>query len=150
MKDQTKTKAQLIEELTIMRRNMAETEQRVIELETSAIAAWQAGERLPPSEERFRQFILSFGDHIYVTEVTETGRRVNLYLSPNVEKLTGYSEAQLMSNWSFWPSRIVHPDDRAAAAVQSAQLARGQHSEVEYRLASITRRDWRNFAHRSH
>ncbi len=134
MKDQTKTKAQLIEELTTLHQNMADLRQRVAELEAPASGAWQAGEKLLSSEERFRHFVLSLSDHLYVTEVTETGRRVNLYLSPNVEMLTGYSEAQLMTDWSFWPSRIIHPDDRAAAAVQAAQLARGQNSEVEYRL----------------
>ncbi len=134
MNDQAKTKAQLITELTSQRQNTAELRRRVAELEASALGEWQAGEKLLSSEERFRHFILSLGDHIYVTEVTETGRRVNLYLSPNVEKLTGYTETQLMTDWSFWPSRIIHPDDRAAAAVQAAQLARGQHSEVEYRM----------------
>jgi PAS domain S-box-containing protein len=134
MKDQTKTKTQLIEELTTLHQNMAELRQRVAELEASAIGTWQTGETLLSSEERFRRFILSLSDHIYVTEVTETGRRVNLYLSPNAAKLTGYSEAQLMTDWSFWPSRIIHPDDQAAVAVQAAQLARGQNSEVEYRL----------------
>jgi signal transduction histidine kinase len=38
------------------------------------------------------------------------------------------------TDWSFWPSTVIHPDDRAEAAAQAARLALGQNSEVEYRL----------------
>jgi hypothetical protein len=84
MKDQTNTKAQLIEELETLRQNASGLRQRVVELETSAIGVWQNGDKFSSSAERFRQFILYLGEHIYVTEVTDAGRRVNLYISPNV------------------------------------------------------------------
>ncbi len=94
----------------------------------------QAEEALRQSEERFRQVISSISDHIYVTEVTEDGERVNLYLSPHIEDLTGYPMEKFMADWNLWPSSIIHPQDRSAAAAQAAQLARGQDSEMEYRL----------------
>ena len=134
MNDRAKTKNQLIHELTVTRQGVVELQQRMAELEASASGYRQAEQKLQSSEERFRQFVLSISDHIYVTEITENGRRLNLHLSPHAETLTGYSETQLMADWSFWPSRIIHPDDRAVAAVQATQLARGQNSEVEYRL----------------
>jgi PAS domain S-box-containing protein len=51
-----------------------------------------------------------------------------------VEVLTGYPTEKFMADWHFWPSVVIHPDDRAAAAVQAAQLVKGQNSTVEYRL----------------
>jgi len=89
---------------------------------------------LSESEERFRQVISSISDWIYVTQVTEQGQLVNLYFSPQVETLTGYPYEKFMADWAFWPSVVIHPDDRAAAARQAALLAAGQSSETEYRL----------------
>jgi len=135
MDDSVKTNSQLMDELATMRKSMARLIQRVNDLEAAAAAHQQTEEKLQLlSAERFFQVFLSISSHIYVTEVTENGWRQNLYLSPDVEELTGYPRAKLMSNWSFWSSKIIHPDDRAAAAVQAAQLALGQSSEVEYRL----------------
>jgi PAS domain S-box-containing protein len=89
---------------------------------------------LRQSEQRFRQVVSSISDHIYVTELTETGQRLNLYLSHHVEPLTGYPLDRFMADWSFWPSTVIHPDDRAEAAAQAERLALGQDSELEYRL----------------
>ncbi len=94
----------------------------------------QDKEALQVSEERFRQVVASLSAHVYVTEVTEAGDHINLYLSPNVEALTGYRQEKFATDWSFWPSRVIHPDDRDRAAEQATRLARGQSSEVEYRL----------------
>ncbi len=94
----------------------------------------QAQEALWQSKERFRQVISSISDHIYVTEVTEDGRHINLYLSPHAEPLTGYPHEKFVTDWSFWPSTVIHPDDREVAAAQAVQLALGRNSEVEYRL----------------
>ncbi|HXV44800.1 MAG TPA: ATP-binding protein, partial [Anaerolineae bacterium] len=94
----------------------------------------QAEVALRASEERFRQVISSISDWIYTTRINEDGSRVNLYLSSHVETLTGYPYEKFMADWNFWPSGVVHPDDRAAAAEQSARLAVGQSSEMEYRL----------------
>ncbi|MDH3674301.1 MAG: PAS domain S-box protein, partial [Anaerolineae bacterium] len=89
---------------------------------------------LRKSEERFRQVITSISDHIYVTEVTADGRRLNRYISPNVHNLTGYPLENFTTNWSFWPSIVIHPDDRRAAAEQGDRLAQGHNSEMEYRM----------------
>ncbi len=94
----------------------------------------QAEEALRQSEQRFRQVVSSISDHIYVTELTKEGAHVNIYLSPHVEPLTGYPLDKFLADWSFWPSIVIHPDDRAAAAVQAAQLAMGRNSQMEYRL----------------
>ncbi len=88
----------------------------------------------PENEEQFGQVVISISDHIYVTEVTETGKRVNLYISPHVEALTGYPIEKFIDDWRFWPSSVIHAEDQAMAAEQAEQLALGRNSEVEYRL----------------
>ncbi len=94
----------------------------------------QTEEELRASKERFRQVISSISDHIYVTEVTEDGNYVNRYLSPNIEALTGYPWRKFLTDWDFWLSSVIHPDDRAVASDQAVQLAKGRNSEMEYRL----------------
>lgn len=94
----------------------------------------RAEAELRASEERFRLVINSISDHIYVTRVTAEGDHINLYLSPHAEAMTGYPMEKFMTDWRFWPTTVIHPDDRAAAAAQAKHLALGQHSEVEYRL----------------
>jgi PAS domain S-box-containing protein len=100
-----------------------------------AIERKRAAEALRASEERLHQVITSISDHIYMTELTEAGSFVNRYLSPNIETLTGYPlENFIDNNWHFWPSFLIHPDDRAAAAAQLERLVKGYNSEIEYRL----------------
>lgn len=94
----------------------------------------QAAEALRKSEELFRGVISSISDHIYVTRVLENGNRVMLYMSPHVEAMTGYPIENFLNDWRFWPSTVIHPEDRAAAAAQAEQNALGKRSEVEYRL----------------
>jgi PAS domain S-box-containing protein len=94
----------------------------------------RAEEALRQSKERFHQVISFISDHIYATEITDDGNYLNFYLSPHVESLTGYPYERFMADWNFWPTVVIHPDDRPAAKVQAAQLANGQSSEMEYRL----------------
>jgi hypothetical protein len=89
---------------------------------------------LQESREQFRQVIASISPHIYVTEFTAAGERINRYISPNVEPLTGYPLKEFTGNWSFWPDTVIHPDDRAIAAAQARKLQLGFNSTTEYRL----------------
>jgi PAS domain S-box-containing protein len=94
----------------------------------------QTDEAFRRSEEQFRRVVASISDHIYVTQITAEGQQINRYLSPHIESLTGYPLENFMVDWSFWPSTVIHPDDRAAAKAQAERLARGQSGEMEYRL----------------
>ena len=107
------------------------------EFNAMIVAHSQAEQALRESERRFRQVVISIGAHIYVTEVTAEGRFINRYLSPHVEALTGYPLDNFMADRNFWPSVVIHPDDRAVAAAQSERLAQGQSSEIEYRLIQV-------------
>jgi PAS domain S-box-containing protein len=88
---------------------------------------------LRESEDHLHQVFSSISDHIYVTEFTGDGRRLNHYLSPT-ETLTGYPLTRLLDDWTFWPSQLIHPDDRGLAAAQVEHFLKGQDSEIEYRL----------------
>ncbi len=112
----------------------AKVQSYATELEQRVAERHRVEEALRESEQRFRLVISSISDHIYVTEVTEAGQHINIYLSPHVEPLTGYSWDTFMADWRFWPSTVIHPDDRAEASIQAEQLAQGHSSEVEYRL----------------
>lgn len=94
----------------------------------------QIEQELRASEYRFKQVITSISDHIYVSEIGESGERINSYHSPNIQLLTGYPVEKFATDWHFWPSTLIHPDDRFTAAMQASKLSQGQSSEVEYRL----------------
>ncbi len=94
----------------------------------------QVEEDLRQSEQRFRRLASSISDHIYVTELTEDGRYTNRFISPNIVELTGYPLEKFMADRNFWPSTVIHPDDRSAAAVQANTLDVNQDCEMEYRL----------------
>ena len=66
----------------------------------------QVKEELRFTEERFRQVISSISDHIYVSEVGEHGNRINLYLSPHIEAMTGYPHQEFIEDWRFWPDNV--------------------------------------------
>ncbi|NIR26616.1 MAG: PAS domain-containing protein, partial [Gammaproteobacteria bacterium] len=89
---------------------------------------------LQESEKRFRQVISSISDYIYMLELTEDGRRISRYISPNVELLTGYPAEKIKADETFWQSTIIHPEDRTAAARQLEHFGEGQNSVMEYRL----------------
>ncbi len=94
----------------------------------------QAEASLREGRDRFRNVVTSVSDHIYVTAINPDGSKTNLYFSPNVEELTGYPPEKFLADWNFWSSTVIHPDDRAAAAVQAEKLAGGQSSAMEYRI----------------
>ena len=115
-------------------RNVAGKITQIVSFNEDITERYQAKEELRTSEERFRQVISSISDHIYVSKVDDKGHRINLYLSPHIEAMTGYPHQKFIEDWRFWPDNVIHPDDRAAAAAQAEQLACGNDSEVEYRL----------------
>jgi PAS domain S-box-containing protein len=112
----------------------AELSQANAKLKQEVTERIQAEEALRASEVLFRNVITSISDHIYVTEMSHDGSHKNRYLSNHAAGLTGYPLETLMGDWSFWPTTVIHPDDRESAASQASQLAKGLNSEVEYRL----------------
>ena len=89
---------------------------------------------LRESEARFRRVITSVSDHIYMTAITPDGQRLNRYISPNILELTGYPAETFLTDWNFWPSVVIHADDRAMATAHALHLTLGRMDEIEYRL----------------
>jgi len=98
MKDQRKTKAQLTEEL-------GELRQRVSELEASETEHERAEEALKESEERFRSIVETAPSLLMITDAKGS----NIYVSPNCEKITGYTQEEQLGRVKWW----VHEDDVA-------------------------------------
>ncbi len=121
-----------LEQRVVMR--TADLEAANAQLQQEIVERKQAEEALRESREHFRQVVSSITHHVYMTEYTPAGKQINRYISPNVEDLTGYPLEKFTEDWSFWPTTVIHPADRAAAAHQAARFARGQNSEMEYRL----------------
>ncbi len=115
---------------TAMERMRSELYQFYQRLEQLVAERTQA---LQESEARFRQVISSISDHIYMGEFTEHRQWIMQYISPNVERFTGYPHEQFVTDSHFWPS-LIHPDDKSVVDGQLARFLNGQISEVEYRL----------------
>lgn len=92
MKDEGKTKAQLIADLAVERRRRAELE---------------ASQR--HNEQRFRRLVENAPDVIFYMALEPAPRFE--YLSPCIEELTGYPREQFYADSAFAMS-LVHPDDR--------------------------------------
>ena len=86
---------------------------------------------LDRAEARFRALIDGLP---LVTWLTEPGdRNSTIYVSPLIDELTGYSPAE----WTEEPdlfSKLLHPEDRAAALDELKQVRNGTPVRLEYRL----------------
>ena len=98
--------------------------------EAQAVEQTQA---LQAREKLLHQIYQTVSDHIYVSEYTQQGERINHFISP-VENLTGYPLEKFETDWSFWAHQVIHPDDRVLAAAQAERFEQGLDSEIEYRL----------------
>lgn len=67
----------------------------------------RAEQALRASEERFRSIVETAPGMLHITDT----QGKNLYISPNCEQMTGYSQAELIEEFHWW----VHPDDDAHA-----------------------------------
>jgi diguanylate cyclase (GGDEF)-like protein/PAS domain S-box-containing protein len=93
----------------------------------------QMVEALRESEERFRQLINSVNAHFYVSEYTPEKDFINIYVSENIEKLTGYPRYKFLQDWTFW-HQIIHPDDKELTQLNIEKLKKGESGEIEYRI----------------
>jgi diguanylate cyclase (GGDEF)-like protein/PAS domain S-box-containing protein len=91
-------------------------------------------DQLSSGGEDYRQLVERLPAIIYTAEMGEHGRW--RYVSPQVEKIFGYSPAEWMANPELW-AKLLHPDDRERALEQeSGKLSRNPPA-VDYRM--ITR-----------
>ena len=82
---------------------------------------------LRQSEERFRSLVQNISDVITVIGVDSK----ILYISPSIERLLGYTPAELQGTIGF---DLVHPGDREVAQNRLAEALSGDGQTSEFRL----------------
>jgi PAS domain S-box-containing protein len=86
------------------------------------------------SETRFRTLVEQLPGAVYTARLDESGGTI--YVSPQIEKLTGYTPEEYLANPRTW-RELIHPDDRKRV-IESYERSR-IHSEpfqAEYRLVA--------------
>jgi len=117
MQDSKKTKAQLLEELKILR-------QRIEQLEV-------AEDALREAEEQYRTLVERANDAIMIIQDEKT-----VYRNPTYEHLLGYSVNETMER-SFL--ELVVPEDREMVRDNYYKRLQGEHAPVEYEVRLMTR-----------
>jgi PAS domain S-box-containing protein len=96
--------------------------------------AWQREARLRKMEARYRSLVEGIPAVTFLASLDEGANE--LYVSPQVEVLLGYSQKEWLEDPVLWFSRL-HPDDRVRWHEEFARTcARGDHFQSEYRFLS--------------
>lgn len=126
MKDEDKTKEQLIGELKEMRRRLAE-------LEASESECKKAEEILQKSEERYRRITEAITDYIYTVRVEER-RPVETTHSEACFAVTGYTKYEFAADPYLW-IRMVAVEDHDLVRQQIEQVLSGHFPQpIEHRI----------------
>jgi diguanylate cyclase (GGDEF)-like protein/PAS domain S-box-containing protein len=132
VKDEDKTKEQLIQELEELRN-------RVAELEAWEKKRREVEEALRESEERFRFMAETTGDVLY--RLRYNSMRYD-YISPSIKKLTGYTPAEINAfGFSSLVRRIERPDDENACVeviARNRQEGRTREYHADYLIETKT------------
>jgi len=122
MVESLKTKAQLIEEITLLRQRNAELEQR----KNSKTGDSQIG-----LEERYQTLIENIPDVTWISD--EDGN--TCFISPNVENIYGYTADEIYRFGSELFFKRIHPDDVEDVISSFKQfLSEGKPYDVIYRI----------------
>jgi len=92
----------------------------------------RADDELRKREEKYRSLILNIPD---IAWTSDDKYRI-VFVSPNIERLTGYTQEEeyRFGDWLRWYER-VHPDDADDAKAAFQALMKGQkHYDMEYRF----------------
>ncbi len=112
-----------------------EREQRILEFVSSQVAMAihrkQAEEKLQQAEAQLRALVEQVPAIVY-TELADT--RETLYISPQVELLTGHKPAEWSGNRDAWKG-LIHPDDYPEVMAEDKRTsATGEPFRWEYRV----------------
>jgi PAS domain S-box-containing protein len=106
--------------------------ERAVRLAGIAIERVRAGDALRVSEQRYRTLVTNIPDVVWLVDRTGTP----LFISPNVERIGGYTAEELYRAGPAGRFRRVHPDDQPLVRRKFEQLfeAGAGTFDVEYRL----------------
>ena len=126
MSDSGKTREQMLNEVAKLR-------QRIAELKASESERKQAEEELRRSEEKYRSLVSNIPDVVWTSD-----EDCNIvYVNPNVERLTGYTQKEeyKLGDWMKWFDGRLHPDDAGNAETAFQEFIKGKKPyDIEYRL----------------
>jgi PAS domain S-box-containing protein len=120
VRDEDKTKDELLAELVNLRHSSSE-------LQAAVLLAKEAEHRLQESEERYRTLVENLNDVVYRVDMEG---RIS-YVSPAVERLTCYKTCELLGQLI---ERFVHQDDRPSLMERHQRILEGETKPHEYRL----------------
>jgi diguanylate cyclase (GGDEF)-like protein/PAS domain S-box-containing protein len=84
------------------------------------------------ADQRYRSIIEQIPVVSYIDALDE--RASSVFISPQVEALTGYSQREWLEDPDLWP-RLLHPDDRARALAENVRHNEtGEPFVADYRL----------------
>ena len=124
MRDQKKTKEQLVKEL-------AELRQRIIELEAAEAERKPAAEELRATKERLHYLVSSSPAVIYTSKAY--GDYGATFISENVISQMGYEPHDFIEDSGFWAAHI-HPEDAPRIFDGLPRLFEHGHHTHEYRF----------------
>ncbi|NBC17903.1 MAG: PAS domain S-box protein [Bacteroidetes bacterium] len=85
--------------------------------------------------QRYRMTIATIDDCLFTFACVSGGRRRYLFITPQVEQLTGYTaEALRTPDGLDWVERLVHEADREQVRAHEAALCRGEESAATFRV----------------
>jgi len=92
----------------------------------------RAEEALRDAEAKYRTLVEQLPAIIYIVEFGEVTRTI--YISPQVESLLGFSQAEWLADPELWIKQI-HPDDRERVVAEvRGKDAEGKPLDLEYRV----------------
>ncbi len=83
-----------------------------------AIERQRTEETLRFTEQQYRSIVEHIPAVTYIDAVNE--QAASIYVSPQIERMLGYSQQEWLADPDLWP-RIIHPDDRARALAENAR-----------------------------
>ena len=91
-----------------------------------------AGQAIEEAEERFRRLVEQLPAVVYIDAIDEIATAH--YVSPQYERLTGYTPAERIADPGLWMD-MIHPDDRSRVIAESNRTNEtAEDYEVEHRI----------------
>jgi diguanylate cyclase (GGDEF)-like protein/PAS domain S-box-containing protein len=99
---------------------------------SEALAAYREEEARRFTEDQFRAMVEDGPAIVYIDAPDDTASTI--YMSPQVEQLTGYSAQEWYDDPALWP-KLIHPDDRERALAENERHNEtGELFSLEYRM----------------